>query len=297
VTTFGDLVNEVAQTLNGYGLSQPRATFLTAGVTASTLLLPVRNAADFSQGVAEIGDEVVFIESVNTADNLLTVSPDGRGYYGTTAAAHSTNARIECASTWPRHRIRSAINDVILGLYPTLWGVGTASFTFNGVQTTYEVPAEAEAVLAVTADTIGPSNEQQQVRRYAFNSVAPTGDFPSGNSLTLGEAVTVGKTVTVTYLKQLTALAATGDLFTASGLRLTAKPAVVFGTCAHLLAFMDAARLPVDTARADEYDERNAVGIASRIAAQLTARHEMEVEKERKRLRQTTPVAINVRIR
>ena len=297
MTTFGDLVDEVLQTLNGYGLAQPRAAFLTAAVDATATTLLVDNASNFSQGVAEIGDEVVFVQSVDTANGVLTLSPDGRGYYGTTAAAHEVNARIESAATWPRHRIRNAINDVIVGTWPTLFGVASTSFTFNPAVTTYELPAEVEQVLSVAADTLGPSNDQQVIRRYTHNPAAPA-EYSTGQYLTLGEAVAPGRTVTVTYTKAPTALGSVTDVFTTvTGLRQTAKRAVVLGACADLVTFMDAARLPVDTARADEYDNRNAVGAATRIALQLQQRFEMELEKERRRLRSTTPVPVNVKAR
>lgn len=297
MTTFGDLVDEVLQTLNGYGLAQPRAAFLTEPLTAAATTVRVGDASNFSQGVAEIGDEVVFVQSVDTANGILTLSPDGRGYYGTTAVAHDTDSRIESAATWPRHRIRSAINDVIVGTWPTLFGVASTSFTFNPAVSTYELPAEVEQVLAVHADTLGPSNEQQVIRRYTHNPAAPV-EYSTGQYLTLGEGVVPGRTVTVTYTKAPSVLGDTTDEFVATtGLRQTAKHAVVLGACAHLVTFMDAARLPVDTARADEYDQRNAVGAATRIALQLQQRFEMELEKERRRLRSTTPVPVNVKAR
>lgn len=296
MTTFDDLVNEVLLTLNGYGLAQPRAAFLDSAITETDLTIPVTSVANFSQGIAELGDELVFVETVDSAANTLTVSPDGRGYYGTAAAAHAAGTRVEASPTWPRLRIRLAINDVITGTYPTLFGVAATSFTFNPTQTTYSLPEDAERVLAVSADTIGPSREQQHVRRYSFNSVAPVGEFATTNSVTLQEAVAPGRDVTVTYMKQPSELVS-GDDFTDSGLRQSAKAAVIFGACSQLISYMDAARLPVDTAQADAYDERNSVGRATQIGTQLYQRYELELEKERKRLRATTPVAINVRTR
>jgi len=58
-------------------------------------------------------------------------------------------------------------------VYPTLFGVAQTQFTFTPAVTTYEMPAEAENVLRVTADLNGPSREQQIIRRFDFNSVAP----------------------------------------------------------------------------------------------------------------------------
>ena len=297
MTTFRALQDEVLQTVQGYGLGLSRATFLASGIDSDDLTLSVTDASNVGEGLAEIDSELVYIESVNRSTNTVTLSVDGRGFFGTTAAAHSANARVTIAPTWPRNRIKQAINDVIVATYPTLWGVTQAQFAFNPAVTTYSVPAEAERILSVTADVNGPSKEQQVIKRYSFNSVAPTDDWATTNTITLQESVTPGRTVTVTYTKQPSALSADASELTTSGLRETAKLTVLYGACAQLVSFMDVSRLGVDTAQADEYDEKVQVGMASRISGQLQLRYEMELEKERKRLRATTPVAINVRKR
>ena len=291
-TSFDQLVNDVLLTLYGYGLNQPRASFLTQPIGASDLTIQVRDASNFSQGVAEIGDELVFIDSVDTVGGTLTLSPDGRGYFNTTGAAHDANARIECAPVWPKQRVRAAINDAIVGTYPTLWATGTESFTWNPSVNTYALDASAERVLSVTTDTIGPSGEQVAINKYAFNSVGP-----DGNIITLFEAGWPGRDVTVTYAKAPTTVAS-GDDFTDSGLRESALLAIKYAACSTLLAFMDTARLAVDTAQADEYDPSKAgIGTAARLSVQLYPRYQLELSNERKRLMATTPTPITLRKR
>ena len=280
--------------LHGFGLSQPRATFLSAGIDADDLTATVNNAADLDMGLAEIDGELVFIESVDRSLGVVTFSPDGRGYYGTTAAAHDANARLTFAPTWPRQRIKAAINDVILGVWPTLFGVAQTQFTFTPAVTTYELPAEAEGVLSVAADTYGPSRQQQVINRYRMDSAAPTDEFATGNSLTLLEGPAPGTTVTVTYKKQPSILSADADTIATSGLRESARQLLTLGACAQLLSMMDVSRLTVDAAPADELDTNNQIGSAARLANQFQIRFEMEVEKERQRLRETTPPKIKV---
>src|SRR5690606_37782540 len=103
--------------------------------------------------------------------------------------------------------------------------------------------------------------------------------------------------LTVRYRKALTALSNPEQELTDSGLRETARLAVVYGACAQLTATMDVSRLSVGTARVDEYDERNPVGTASKIAGQFTARHQLELEAERQRLWAQEPVAVYMRRR
>jgi hypothetical protein len=296
MSTFDDLVNDVLQTLHGYGLSQPRAAFLSSGIGASDLSIAVGDATDFEQGVAEIDNETVFIDSVDYNGNVLTIAPDGRGYYGTTAASHAASARITMAPTWGKGRVATAINEAILGTYPSLFATTTVSFTWSPAITTYGLPSPAERILRVTADTIGPSQEQVEIKRYRFNSVA-SGSFATGNSITIEKGGFPGKNVNVTYLTAPVEIT-WGDQFTASGLAETAKLAVKYAACSNLLAFMDSSRLPVDTAQADEIDpSKNGVGTAMRISAQLYQRYLVELETERKRLRAATPATISVRTR
>lgn len=296
-TTFKSLTDEILQTLSGYGLEQPRTTFLAANLTNTGLTATVDDAASAQQGLAEIEDELIDIRSVNRGTNTLTISPDGRGFFSTTAAAHASGTRVRINPTFPRNRVKAAINDVIVGTYPTLFGVAQTQFQFTPSITTYSLPAEAERILAVTADLNGPSQEQQRITHYSFNSVAPTDDWATTNTLTLNQGVTPGRTVTVTYQKAPSALSADSDLLTASGLRETAKLAIVYGVCSQLAASMDVARLPVDTAVADEFAANNQVGIASRVSGQLYLRYQAELDAERKRLRATTPVTVSVRTR
>lgn len=297
MTTFKGLQDEVLMALHGYGFAQPRTTFLTSPISESDLTASVRNASDIDMGLAEIDGELIFIESVDRATGTITFSPDGRGYYGTPAASHLANARVTFAPTWPRQRIKAAINDVILGVWPTLFGVAQTQFTYTPAVTTYSMPAEAEGVLSVTADTFGPSREQQVVNRYSFNSVAPVDDWATQNSITLHEGVSPGVTVTVTYKKAPSILSADSDTIATSGLRESARQLLMLGACAQLLSMMDVSRLTVDASMADEADERNAIGTAARLANQFQIRFEMEIEKERQRLRQTTPPKIKVSYR
>lgn len=297
MTTFKELTDEVLLALHGYGLAQPRTTFLVSGIDADDLTATVRNASDIDMGLAEIDGELVFIESVDRAAGTITFSPDGRGYYGTMASAHAANARLTFAPTWPRQRVKAAINDVILGVWPTLFGVAQTQFTYTPAVTTYEMPTDAEGVLSVTADTNGPSRQQQIIRSYRFDSVAPTDEFATQNSITLLEAASPGRTVTVTYTKAPSILSADSDTIASSGLRESARQLLMLGACAQLLSMMDVSRLTVDTAPADELDNRNQIGSAARLANQFQIRYEMEIEKERQRLRQTTPAQIKVSYR
>lgn len=290
MTTLRGLTDEVLLTLHGYGVAPDGFTYLSGALGATATSVEVADGSNIGLGLIEIDSELMYVNSVS--NNTLTVQ---RGAYGTEAGVHASGARVVVNPLWPRSRVQDAINDAIEGTYPILYGVGSTSFAVNGVVTTFDLPADCEQVLKVTADTIGPTNEQQSITRYTFNSTA-SDEFASGNYITLGEPVFPGRSVTVTYRKAPTAIASSDD-FTVSGLRTTAEKCVKLAAVSDLVAFMDTARLNVDTAQAYEYDERNSVGAASKLSLQLLQRYELELERERRRLAATTPVPISVRTR
>lgn len=292
--SFSSLIDETMVALAGYGAPNDRATFLSADITPASTTATVVDGTALSQGVAEIGDELVYIESIT--GNTVTFSPDGRGFYGTTPAAHVSGSRVTFAPAWSRSRVTTSLNDAIQGTYPTLFGVGTATFTGRPPVNTYELPADCERVLSVTATVPGPSREPQRVRRYAMDAHASQSVFASGVSLTVQEGLFPGSTVTVTYRKVPSALNPTDD-FTASGLSPTAKVAVKYAALSELVSAMDSSRLVTSTAQGDEFDNQTAVGSGARIGAQFYQRYVLELERERARQAQRTPAPFNIRTR
>lgn len=284
--TFDSLVREVRAAMRGYGLIREGTAFLSAGINNSTLTITVDDASALAPGLVEIDSEVIDVRSIT--GNTLTVAPGGRGYDGTTAVAHSINARVTANPPYPTWRIEDAINSVIVGAFPDVFAVGTTSFTFNPSITTYSLPADAEDVLKVSTTVLGPSQDQFPVNKFSFNPNAPTAAFATGKCLTLHEAPEPGRTVTVVYSKAPADIAS-GDDLTDSGLRDTAGPFVIYGTVARLLSFVDASRTLTDSAVASEFGNAQRVGSATQLAAQMTARYQLELGKEQERLRKAYP--------
>jgi hypothetical protein len=290
--TFNEIVNEVRSTLRGYGLVREQVTFLNGSINSSVLAATVDDGSLLQPGVIEIDSECLWVQSIAT--NALTISPDGRGWDGTTAASHADNARVILDPAWPKWRIERAVNDTIVGAAPDIYGVGTTSFTYNPSVQTYSVPADAEGVLKVTADTIGPSLNQDEIYEYKFNSSAPTGEFATGNCVTLLRAPFPGRTVTVAYRKNPSALAS-GDDLSDAGLNDSARALIVYGAVGRLLSLVDVSRVHTGTAVSAEFADVNRVGTATQLAAQVSARYQMELSQERRRLDMTYPPRVTWR--
>lgn len=284
--TFDDLVREVRSTLRGYGLNREQVTFLNGGLTNSASTFTVDDGTLIQPGIVEIENECIYVQSIAT--NTVTVTPDGRGWDGTTAASHADNKRVTVNPPFPTWRIARAINDTIIGTYPTLWGVGVTTFAFNGSVSTYALPADATEVLSVSATVIGPSKEQAEIYEYKFEANADATQFPTGKCITLRAFPDFGQTVTVAYQKAPSEIT-TGDNLTVSGLRDTARALVVYGATSRIVSFLDSSRASIGSAIGAEIADTNRIGTATQLAAQLTARYQMELGAEQKRLRLANP--------
>ena len=100
--TYAGLVDDVLLKLSGYTLRQDRTTHLTADLTSSGLSLSLGSVQNIGKGSIEIEDELIWIDSYDRVSSTAVIAPYGRGYQGTTAAAHVTNAKVTIAPTFPR---------------------------------------------------------------------------------------------------------------------------------------------------------------------------------------------------
>lgn len=294
MTTFSDLVNDVLLAVEGYGLDQGRAAFVTgAGITAADTTISVSSTDNLGEGLAEIGDELVYIQSVDDTASEITIAPDGRGYRGTTAAAHAANTRITMSPVFPRSLVKRKVNETIVGLWPTLWGEGTTTLDPNVLAVGYEMPAATEEVLSVDHEEDDITRQWGPVRRWRFDSNADTTDFTTGKALYIFQDVGTTGNLRVRYRKQPTELAADSDDLTATGLRSTARAVVVAGAVWRLVSSMDISRLKVSTAVVDQLDGGNPIGSAAQLAGFLRAVYERELADELSRLQVTTPPTIH----
>jgi hypothetical protein len=280
VTTLGDLINDVLLAVEGWGMNQGRAAFLSGSMTNVATSFTVANADNLSEGVAEIDDELVYIQSV--AGTTVTISADGRGYRGTTAAAHSSGARVTMNPLVPRAVVKQKINDTITGVYPALRGKDSTDFTYSGSVTTYNLPADLDEVIQVSYDAVAPTGEWPKVYHYTVDKNADTTAYAGGKSISIYSVVENGQTVRVVYTKKPSALSASGDLLTATGLADTARACIVAGAVWRLASFVGAAMLRQDSVAMDVVDDQGRQDPA-RVAAYLRAQYELELAEEKRR--------------
>src|SRR6266480_3713898 len=91
--SVASLVDEVLDTVHGFRTQEQR-TSLTSTLNASALTFTVSDANYVSRGPIEVDDELMHVSMIDGTTNTVTVEPWGRGQGGTTAATHTSGAKI-----------------------------------------------------------------------------------------------------------------------------------------------------------------------------------------------------------
>jgi hypothetical protein len=295
-TTYANLVDEVLLNLSGYTLRQDRTTHLTENITSSSTTLNLASVSNIGKGLVEIEDELIWIDTYDRISNTAAVPPYGRGYNGTSAAAHTSNTKVTVAPSFPRATVKKAINDTIDAVFPKLFGVGTFTFTLQATKTAYQVPADVQTVLYVSWSVTGPSNEWLPVKSWRHDPLANTTSFTTGNSVSVYDAITPGRTVQVYYTKKPTTLdsSASSAVFeTVTGLPASCKDVILYGAAYRLASFIDPGRLTYTSAEADQTDTKIQYGSGASTARFLLALFTQRLTEESEKLRDVYPSKIH----
>lgn len=279
MTTLNELVASIHSSLHSYTGTQEQITWLTAGVDASTTSFPVNDTEAVMRGIAEVDDELIYVHT--SATNTLTLAPFGRGFRGSVAAAHATNAMIVFDPAFPRVRIIEAINQCIEGLFPVLFQVKTTDLTSVATDVSYVLPADCEQVLSVTVKYPGdPSDYWAPLTGWSFDTTNT-----SGNVLNTSVGLP-GSTIRVTYAAKFSPLTST---FALAGLSESYADVILYCVAARMIRFLEPARLQTKAVENISRAQVTQAGDAGRMANQLYAMYQTRVAEERKRLLTTFP--------
>jgi hypothetical protein len=257
---------------------------VTADVVASDTLIRVADTAAVLRGTIEIGDELLWVDSVNPQTGELIVAPYGRGFRGTSAATHGVGDRVVSTPMFPRARVKQALNDAITAVFPDLFAVGQTTISWNPSRNTYDIPDHALDILSVTHSTVGPSKEWLPVRRYRLDRNADPTEFSGGSSISIYERITPGRSVKIVYTKQPVRLDA-GDDFSDTGLPASCEDVIRLGAQFHLVPMIDAPHLSGASAEADFASQQRPVGSAATLGRYLLQVYQVRLGEESRRLR------------
>jgi len=292
VATFLELANQVKQQIMGFTQNQEQIAWLSAGMTAAdtTFTVPTSEVANVSRGLVEIGDELIQVANYSLTTGVVTVAAgvNGRGMFGSTASTHAINDIITMDPDFPLQRIKEAINYTINAVYPDLYVMTTYDFPKVAARYEYEMPADAEDILRVTADTIGPSRVKFPSQTWRFNpqsQIQPASGLSTGKSLQIMDFIVPGRTVHVVYTKKPANLVNNADDYeTVTGLPVRTQDVIMFGACARLLSGLEASRLQQKAVESTERAPLVPAGSASNAATYYWNLYERRLQEERDRL-------------
>lgn len=301
--TLEALTDEVMINLAGYTLQQDRATHLTDAVTSSAstiatpIILSLNSTENVGKGILEIDDELLWVDSFDRVANTATVSPYGRGYLGTTAAAHTAGTKVTISPTFPRFVIKRAIQDTIRAIGSTIFAVDQTTFTFNSAVTTYGLTGLGiQNILTMHWESIGPSEEWIRVKRWDWDSNPDSTTWgATGQTVTIADPIISGRTVKVTYAKAPDTLSTTAETSFAAqtGLPESCRDIVILGASYRLISYLDPARTGVQSPQADEIDNKRTFGSSQNATKQLYALYTQRLNEETRAQQRQYPIRVH----
>lgn len=295
--TFDQLVSRVKQQLLGYTRDQASVSYLTASMSSTddTFEVDPETVTNLSRGLVEVDDEMILVKKFDRATGTVTVTAgvNGRGAEGTTATSHDVNAIVTDDPMYPKQRIKEAINDTINATYPDLWVLGEFEFPYVAARYEYVMPDEAEDVLKVVVNTIGPSAVWFPLSSWRFNPLASTtagqvkpSPTPTGKTIQImRDAIVPGRNVRVTYTKKPAVLTAGGqDFETVTGYPERYVDMITYGACWRLLPAYESARLQQSAIEATERAPLVPTGAGSKASQYYMALYQQRLAEERLRL-------------
>jgi hypothetical protein len=299
---INDMIDEVLINLAGYTYQQDRATYITQNVpaTASTIAVPIvlqlASTDNIGKGTIEINEELIWLDSFDRVSNTATVPPWGRGYLGTTTAAHTAGTKVTITPTFPRYVVKKAINDTIAAFGATIFAVKTTSFTFNAAQTTYAFNnLNIHNIMSLMWQDIGPSKEWFPIRHWTWDSLASDTAFGAGaQTVTIGDYVQPGRTIKVVYATDPEPFTTNAQEYsTQTGLPNSTRDVVILGASYRLLTYLDPARAAQVSPQADETDSKRPFGASTSATKQLYALYQQRLNEETQRLQAQYPIRVH----
>lgn len=285
MTTFSEMVTGVIDQLQGFTAAPDQATSLKLPIDANATTLTVDDPNMLSRGFIQIEDEILWVSSVDQATGQVTIAPYGRGYRGTTKAAHAAGVEVTYSPVWTRNAVKREINNQVSAVYPTLYAVKAAPI-FNwpgGFTYQFALPADAERVVDVRFKFTAV-NGWQRATAWESEHSGPS-DFAGGRFVSIYTDIPPGSQVQVLYAcRPAPMVNGTDDFSAVTGLADGIRDVIELGVMAKLARFMDTARLSVQTVEADQLDQPRQLGSATNVANDLFRQYQIRLSAEQQAL-------------
>lgn len=291
--TFQDVVDQVDTILHGYSTDLEQVC-ASGSMTSTDLTFTVDDATQVTAGLIQVDSELMWVKTVDRNASTVHLSPFGRGFQGTTAAAHAANSMVVNNPKFPRQHIKTSVQQVINAIYPSIFQVKQdESQTAKPGRVSYQVPSDCDIVRDVSWRTIGPSELWKPVQRWRFRPVADSTDFPTGKAIDIGDPVIPGRTLKITYIAAPGQLNNESDTLGMAGLDDSSKDILTYGACYRLLTGIEASRLQTNTVTQASRDALVPAGAATNASKYYFALYNQRLHDEALRLQMLYPASIH----
>lgn len=284
----GALIDECSAQLHGWGSTQDRITPLAVTIDADdtqfTVDFTFGQAVGITPGVVEIDSELLYVTAVDAATGTCTVARGfGRGYNSTTAAAHTSGAKVVSRPKFPRIWLFKQINEIIESVYPDLFAVKT----FTGVVTypsdTYVLAGTAGQVL--DAEWQDPVGNWRKCQSYAID--------PYDGTFRLGSGAMIGRPLRILYTTEPQPFASeAGDLLTDVGLPVSCADVLTLGVVAKQVPGLDISRAQLSSVEQSDRSRVVPPSAGVNAAKYLMAEYQDRLHNEAIALRKRYPTRL-----
>ena len=206
--------------------------------------------------VFEIDSEMFYIWEADSPSKTLTVQ---RGYAGTTAAAHTSEAIITASPRFPRAQVIEAINDELMDLSSPMHGlfqVKTLDYTYNGTDRMVNLTGVTSMIDLIGVSVRYLNDDYPVARKVKLVRDLPTDDFASGFAIKFDQNVYPGRLRIVYKAAYSGTTSESTDINTTCGVQESITDIVTIGTQIRLMSPREIKRnfteSQGDTRRAEE---------------------------------------------
>ena len=294
-TSLGTLIETTRHALSGFDANRESVTALASPLSASATTVSIEEATATSGagvGVAEIDFELVRVKAVNPTDSTLTLYGFGRGYRGTTAAAHLAGVEVRFNPSWPAFSVAREINGVLQEVYPMIYAVAEHSTTIPSDYGAVDLPVAAVGVISVWIEDDSRADQWLREDRWSYNPDST--ETATGKGLRIFGSHIAGTNVRIKYATRPTpfnlAGATTQDFATVTGLDERIADLIQLGVAMRMAPFIDVAKLPHLSAEAREMGEAKRELTGANAARLLRGLFQLRLDQEAAVLRREHPI-------
>lgn len=279
--------------LYSFGGYRPKVASLAAPIAAGAVAVSVvlddpslmgKGVVQLSHGAAP---EALFVTG-RDASGVGSVPVWGRNHGGVPASApgHVVGEKVTVNPLVSFAEIEATTRGVVDSLFPRLFQVKSAEFTYEADSLVYELPSDVESVIQVDYEDAYrlPDVAWVPVSRLRLDLNADVAEFPSGVSLNIWPdgGIAAGTRVRVQYRAPFGDLFAVGSV--AAGIPDRFLDLVRLGVVGRIAQGFELGRVQQNSVEASGRGEAKAPFYATNVSKQLLSEFERRVAEERRRL-------------